>query len=164
VADDALPRIRPWRDGGAILLLGPMERQLLGELLDRLDDRLGTDDPTTVRLFPPAHQHDPDAEAEYRALVGEDLLDGRRDSLAVVRETLDAPTLDAAQVSSWLGVINDLRLVLGTELDVTPETPDDPPDEDDPAYRLWVEYLYLTWIEGQLVEVASAALPDLGTA
>ena len=42
----------------------------------------------------------------------------------------------------------------------TPETPDDPPDERDPTYRLWVEYLYLTWIEGQLIEVASAALPD----
>jgi hypothetical protein len=164
VADDALPRIRPWRDGGAILLLGPIERQLLGELLDRLDERLGTDDPSTVRLFPPAHQHDPDAEAEYRSLVGEDLLDGRRSALATVRETLDKPTLDAAQLASWLGVVNDLRLVLGTELGVTAETSEDPPDEGDPAYRHWVEYLYLTWIEGQLVEVASAALPDLGTA
>jgi len=164
VADDALPRIRPWRDGGAIVLLGPVERRLLGELLDRLDDRLGTDDPTTIRLFPPAHQHDPDAEADYRSLVGEDLLDGHRSALATVRETLDAQTLDAGQVAAWLGVVNDLRLVLGTELGVTPDTPDDPPDEDDPTYRLWVEYLYLTWIEGQLVEVASAALPDLGTA
>ena len=164
MADDALPRIRPWRDGGAILLLGPIERQLLGDLLDRLDERLGTDDPTTVRLFPPAHEHDPDAEAEYRSLVGDELLDGRRRSLTVVRETLDAATLDAAQLASWLGVVNDLRLVLGTELGVTAETSEDPPDEDDPSYRLWVEYLYLTWIEGQLVEVASAALPDLGTA
>jgi hypothetical protein len=143
-----------------MLLLGPVERQLLGELLDRLDERLGTDDPTTVRLFPPAHQHDPDAEADYRALVGDDLLDGRRRSLSVVRDTLEASTLDADQLASWLGVINDLRLVLGTELGVTAETSDDPPDEDDPAYRLWVEYLYLTWIEGQLVEVASEALPQ----
>ena len=164
MADDALPRIRPSRDGGAILLLGPVERRLLGELLDRLDDRLGTDDPTTVRLFPPAHQHDPAAEAEYRSLVREDLLQGHRSSLAVVRETLDAATLDAAQLAAWLGVVNDLRLVLGTELGVTPQTSDDPPDEDDPDYRLWVEYLYLTWIEGQLVEVASSSLPDLGTA
>ena len=160
MADDALPRIRPGRDGGAILLLGPVERRLLGELLDRLDDRLGTDDPTTLRLFPPAHHDDPDAEAEYRSLVRDDLLEGRRRSLAQVRETLDAPTLDAAGVAAWLGVINDLRLVLGTELGVTPETPDDPPGERDPTYRLWVEYLYLTWIEGQLIEVASAALPD----
>src|SRR3954454_14305234 len=102
-----------------------MERQLLGELLDRLDERLGSDDPTTVRLFPPAHQHDPDAEAEYRSLVGEDLLDGRRRALAVVRETLDTSTLDAAQLASWLGVVNDLRLVLGTEMGVTAETSED---------------------------------------
>lgn len=161
MADDALPRIRPSRDGGAVLLLGPIERQLLGDLLDRLGERLGSHDPTTVRLFPPAHQHDPDAEAEYRSLVGDELLDGRRRSLTVVRETLDAATLDAAQLASWLGVVNDLRLVLGTELGVTAETSEDPPDEDDPSYRLWVEYLYLTWIEGQLVEVASAALPEL---
>jgi hypothetical protein len=160
VADDALPRIRPWRDGGAILLLGPVERQLLGDLIDRLDERLGADDPTTVRLFPPAHQHDAEAEAEYRALVGDDLLDGRRRSLGVVRDTLGASTLDPAQLAAWLGVINDLRLVLGTELGVTADTSEDPPDEDDPAYRQWVEYYYLTWIEAQLVEVASAALPE----
>jgi len=44
VADDALPRIRPWRDGGAILLLGPWLSALAMYLLvrDLLAGRAGT--------------------------------------------------------------------------------------------------------------------------
>ena len=160
-ADDeelSLRRIRPTGDGGARLTLGPIERLLLGELVDRLARRLDGDDPSTARLFPPAHPHDAEAEAEYRSLTHDSLLDGRRSAIASVRSTLDATSLGAPQVGAWLGVVNDLRLVVGTELGVTAETADDPPDEDDPDYRHWVEYLYLTWLESQLIDAAADSL------
>jgi uncharacterized protein DUF2017 len=150
-------RIEATTDGAA-LRLGTAERRLLGDLLDQLETAIESEDATTVRLFPPAHADDADAEAGYRSMVHEDLVDGRRAHIATVRSTLDASELDAAQVTSWLHVANDLRLVMGTELGITAETQDDPPDDDDPRYPSWVAYLYLTWLESQLIDVLAARL------
>ena len=51
---------------------------------------------------------------------------------------------------TWLGVLNDTRLVLGTRLGVTEEERVlDPADPDAGAYAL---YQWLTWVQGDLVE------------
>jgi len=73
-----------------------------------------------------------------------------------VRDTLDAPTLDAAQVSSWLGVVNDLRLVLGTRLDVTEEM--ERVALDDPRAPALAVYQYLTYLLSEIVQALSDTL------
>ncbi len=85
-----------------------------------------TDDPSLRRLFPPAYIDDPEGEAEYRRLMGDDLLQGRQAALDTMAATVDATELDEGQITV-LSCLNDLRLVLGTQLDVSedeaPPTP-----------------------------------------
>jgi len=103
-------RLRPPRDERALLRSLPSQlRRLLAE---------APDDPSLERLFPPAYD-DAEDEADYRRLMGDELLEGRRRALRVVEETLDQDRLTKEQAESWLTALNDLRLVLGTRLDVT---------------------------------------------
>lgn len=118
-------------------------------------------DPVRRRLYPDARPDDPAWSARFRDLVRPDLDDARRSNLAVVEATLDAPTIDDAQADAWLHVLNDVRLVLGTRLEVTDETPVEALDDDDPDAARKVVYAYTGWLEAQLIDVLAAALPDV---
>ena len=156
-------RIRRTRQGDFELRIPPQERDILATLPARLRELLGSDDPAVGRLFPPAYEDDPARQADYEALVRDDLTAQRLRSLQVMEETLHSDRLDEEQVNAWLGALNDLRLILGTKLDVTEDIePDDIPDTDKeaPAYAL---YYYLGWLEEQIVEELAAGLDAAGT-
>ena len=112
-------RIERTRDGTYALRFPAEERELLRQLPDQLRTLLevAPEDPTLRRLFPHTYEDEQD-EAAFREVVGDDLLDTRRRALQVVAETADAERLTAEQAQSWLTALNDLRLVLGTRLDV----------------------------------------------
>jgi len=140
--------------GGDIRLRLPRdERALLRSLPGQLRRLLveAPEDPSLERLFPPAYD-DAESEAEYRGLMGDELLEGRRRALRVIEETLDEDRLTKEQAEAWLTALNDLRLVLGTRLDVTDDMllerlrPDDPD-----AFEISL-YAYLSWLQEQLVE------------
>ncbi len=103
-----------------------------------------TDEPSLRRLFPPAYVDDREGEAEYRRLVGEDLLRGRQAALDIMATTIDATELDEEQMTAWLSSLNDLRLVIGTQLDVSE---DDPP-MDTPIHQV---YYYLSMLEEAVI-------------
>lgn len=155
-----LVRFRRLPDGLIAVRLTPGERQVLRVLLDDLAASLSSDDPATARLHPPAYPDDPAAEAEYRSLVGTSLGDGRRANLAVVAETLEADRVGDGQASAWLAAINDLRLVMGTRLEIADDLAADLPPEDDPRYPEFVQLLYLGWIEEQLVDALARGLDE----
>lgn len=170
------PRPRVLREkGGAISLrLGAQERTILAGLVGELreavampgepwpgEDAETAPDPAIERLYPPAFPGDPEADAAFRDLVRADLEDDRRDRVAVVDETLAATSLDEAQAAAWLGVLNDLRLVLGTRLGVTDETEAHPIDEDDPDADRRIVFAYLGWLLGQFVDSLAAGLPSI---
>jgi Domain of unknown function (DUF2017) len=138
------------------LRLTPEERDLLRSLPGQLRDLLPTDDPALRRLRPPAYRDDPEREAEYRRMVGDDLLRQRLATLEVMQSTIDADTLDEDQLAAWLGTLNDLRLVLGTRLEVTEELYEEGMPDDDPRAPAFGLYRYLGWLEEHLV----AALAD----
>ena len=94
-------------------------RQLLPVLAAELDELLDTDDPSLRRLFPTAYTEDADRDAEYQLLAHDRLVDRRRAAIADLVATADDDHVTGAQLASWMTVINDLRLVLGTRLDVT---------------------------------------------
>jgi hypothetical protein len=128
---------------------------------DELDaDDAATRDPVVARLYPDAIPSDPGASAAFRDLVVRDLVDERLARLATVLETIDATSLDDAQAGAWLGALNDLRLVLGTELAVA-EDDVDVIDERDPDAERRLVYGYSAWLQGQLVDVLADALPDV---
>ena len=144
--------------GGEVRLRLPREerellRSLPAQLRRLLDESPG--DPSLERLFPPAYEEE-GSESEYRQLMGDELLDGRLRALHVLEETLDQDRLTAEQAQAWLTGLNDLRLVLGTRLDVKDETLLDGLRPDDPRAPELALYAYLSWLQEQLVEALQA--------
>ncbi len=154
-----------WRGGAALARLDPAEAGIIGLLLDQLEQLLsadaedGGDDPVLVRLFPEGHRSDPDLAADYRSLTEESLRNGKADDLATVRATLPDGggelRLDPDQAAAWLRTTNDLRLALGTRLEITEDT--EPPDDvtSEEGQQLAV-YYWLTAVQGSLVDALAA--------
>ena len=150
------PRIVPSGDGFR-LRLSRQERDILRDLPGQLREILESDDPALHRLFPPAYQEDPEREAEYRRLVRDELVAGRRRALEVMESTVDARRLDQEQLTAWLGALNDLRLVLGTRLDVTQDDDRELPQDDPRAAAMALSH-YLGWLEAQAVDALTEGL------
>ncbi|AJT66833.1 hypothetical protein T261_5202 [Streptomyces lydicus] len=130
-------------------------------------------DPVLARLFPDAYGGPdlvPDddvraASAEFRRYTENDLRARKReDALALVR-ALDSlsPGIDQGAVlrlkpdecRQWLGALNDLRLAIGTRLEVTDEEDGGEllrlPDTD-PRKPMVMAYLWLGGLQETLVE------------
>jgi hypothetical protein len=157
-------RIRRTRRGDFELRLPAAERDVLRTLPAQLRAILRSDDPALERLFPPAYREDPELEKEYRELVRDDLATAKESSLDVMAATLDASRLDEEQVLAWLGALNDLRLVLGTRLDVTEELYERGIPDDDPRVPAYAVYHYLGWLEEQVVVGLAQGIDPAGTA
>jgi len=153
-----MARVERTRRGEYRLRLPTEERELIGSLVAQLRQILETDDPDLRRLTPPAYQDDPEREREYRELVGDELSRGRSRALDVVEATADANRLDEDQMSAWLAAVNDLRLVLGTRLEVTEELYERGLPEDDPRASTYAVYAYLGWLQEQIVESMAGGL------
>lgn len=146
------PRIKRTRRGEYLLRLPEGEREVLRSLPAQLRQLLSTDDASLRRLFPPAHADDPQANAEYTSLVRDDLMAERLARLEMMETTIDAARLDEQQLLAWLGVLNDLRLVLGTRLDVTEDMYEEEMPGDDPRAPAFELFRYLGFVEEQIVE------------
>ena len=144
------------RDGEIELTLSRDERALLAGLAAELRAQLDGDtrDPSLRRLFPPAYDDEAE-ETAYRELAYDSLLDGRRAALELLAETVDRDRLSAEEADAWLRALNDLRLVLGTRLDVQEDTFAADLRPDDPNAPALAVYGYLSWIQEQLVAALS---------
>jgi uncharacterized protein DUF2017 len=146
-------------DGAFVLRLGLEERALLRKLTAELEVLLAAEpeDPSLRRLRPAAYE-DEDVEREYRALTGSELESLRQENLRALQETAGRERLEEGDLDHWLAALNDLRLVLGTRLDVTEDQFADGFDPTAPhAYELAV-YAFLTWLQEAAVEAASSHL------
>ena len=146
------------RDGAYRVRLSRHERNLLRTLPDQLRTLLAEEDPSLVRLFPPAYADDPEADAEYRRLVRNELIDGKLAALSDLERTAAADRLDEEQLGAWLGALESLRLALGTQLEVTEDTYD-AFDPDDPRAPELALYGWLSWLQDQVVRALSTGLP-----
>ncbi len=144
-------------DGGVQLRLTREERALLtglaGELLVLLDGDPG--DPALRRLSPPAYDDEQDEDA-YRELMGGELLAGRREALELIARTAGQERLSPEEADAWLRALNDLRLVLGTRLDVKEDAFLEELRPEDPRAPALAVYGYLSWLQEQLVAALSA--------
>ena len=125
------------------------ERSTLLSFVDQLSDILamGPDDARLRRLFPTAYHENPDHDAEYQGYMRDELTQSRSASIAIVKEVLESTDLiTAAQLHAFMTVLNNLRLVLGTLLDVGEDDFEDDFDENDPAFGQWQLYGYLGWL------------------
>ncbi|KAA0930427.1 DUF2017 domain-containing protein [Streptomyces apricus] len=135
-------------------------------------------DPVLKRLFPDAYSG-PGVEAtspeqaeqqrayssEFRRFTENDLRAGKRENALVVIRSLDSLAADGKggavlklapeESKQWLGSLNDLRLAIGSRLDVVDEEDTDLlyrlPD-DDPRKPMVMAYLWLGGLQETLVE------------
>ena len=154
--------VRRTRKGDYEIDLGATERELLRSLVPQLRELLSagaagtagtTVDESLTRLFPTAYPDDAELDHEYQSMVRDELLEKRLAALDVVEETIDATRLDEEQLLRWMGSVNDLRLVLGTRLDVSEDLDEIP--LDDPDAPLYGVYGYLGWLLEHIVEALS---------
>lgn len=133
-------------------------------------------DPVLRRLFPDAYgdpEGTPEAKeaeeqrahsAEFRRYTENDLRAGKRDNALAVIRSLDAlaPAGEGGAVlelspdasRQWLGALNDLRLAIGSRLEISDEDDSDLlfhlPDED-PRKPMVMAYLWLGGLQETLV-------------
>ncbi|MEU8703849.1 DUF2017 domain-containing protein [Streptomyces sp. NPDC048565] len=128
-------------------------------------------DPALARLFPEAYGDEDkelrEASAEFRRFTEKDLRTRKREDGVVVVRTLDAlsPVADGGAVlvltpeesRHWLGSLNDLRLTIGTRLEVSDE--DEGQDgslyqlpDSDPRKPMVMAYLWLGALQETLIE------------
>ena len=140
----------------------------MAELLEHPESEAGTDplakmlnmsgstqiseDPALARLFPNGYSDDEHASADFRRFTEQDLRAQKLAALTSVRDSLSGWTgkssITAQQAQDWLKAINDLRLVLGTRLEITDEVETDF-EADEPGIHL---YNYLTYLQGTLID------------
>ncbi len=131
------------------ITLSTDDRSTLLRFVDQLSEILamGPDDARLRRLFPTAYHENPEHDAEYQGYMRDELTQSRAASIVVVREVLESTDLiSAAQLHAFMTVLNNLRLVLGTLLDVGEDDYEDDIDENDPAFGQWQLYGYLGWL------------------
>jgi hypothetical protein len=162
-------------NGQITLSLAAGEREVLGQLFDQVEQLLDeltsqdtsdplelmlgmngstqiSKDPALARLFPDGYSEDEHASADFRRFTEQDLRQQKIAALNDVRQAIQAnanPTLvSALQAQSWLKALNDLRLVLGTRLEISDDNDFDF-DSDEPGIHL---YNYLTYLQGTLID------------
>ncbi len=154
-------RFRVKRNGNVEIKITEDERQLLSSLIEQLRELVlstapeGAVDPSLRRLYPAAYANDDQHEVEYQRSMRDQLLERRLSHLDAVETTLDDPELNQETLNYWIMSINDLRLVLGTHLDVSEEDEPNFLDDDDPQQHQSAIYHYLSHLLGELVEVAN---------
>lgn len=109
------------------------------------------------RLFPVAYPRDDEAESTYGSLTRPDLARSHRRALETLSKTARSIRLDSEGLESWLKALNSLRLVLGTDLDITEES--DPVPASDPRHLEWEVYGYLSGLLDEIVSVLCDDLP-----
>ena len=168
------------RDGSVTFTVAPDEAPVLRGLLLQLADLvepedipidadplaamvgIGTatetpDDPVLARLFPDAYADDPDAAGEFRRYTEEGLRTRKYAGALLAITTLDDPghkrPLTPDEVAAWLGALNDLRLALGTRLDVQEDWSEqvEALADDDPDRTTFLVYDWLSWLQDTLV-------------
>jgi hypothetical protein len=122
------------------------------------------EDRVLERLLPDFYRRDPvtgdtdedeaDAAGAMRSLHEPSLLEAKTGNASLVLETCPKMggdvQLTAEQADGWLSAINDVRLALGTALDIDEDMPEELPDDDLRREHLGV-YQWLTWVQDSLV-------------
>ena len=119
------------------------------------------DDPALARLFPDAYGDDEEAASEFRRFTERSLRDGKLANARTVLDGLaragDKTTLSDGEAQAWLGTLNDLRLTLGSRLDIQDDSHElfAALPQDDPALGAYWVYDWLTYLQDTLVRALS---------
>lgn len=150
------PVVRATGDDTFEIVLDPRFRAILDDALDGVGDLLeDPDQPGLERLLPTTYPDDPEREAGYRLLAGEELRTSHQAAITTLREVFGEGTATGEQLWAAIRALNSVRLVTGTLLGI--ETEDDEPDPDldpdDPAYGIWALYDLSMAVQHHIIRV-----------
>jgi len=115
-------------------------------------------DRVLARLLPDFSRDDPALAGGLRSLHEPELIDGKDGVAALVLNTCSPDggrvRLSLEEGQAWLSALNDVRLALGTVLEVSEDMPDEFPHDDPRAPHLGV-YHWLTYVQDTLVQAVS---------
>lgn len=143
----------------------------LEALLDFSGPTSAPDDPVLARLFPNAYRDDDQAAGDFRRFTEGALRDSKSRAAADVIDVLEEAglgespengvfidvELDEATAMTWMKSFNDMRLAIGTRLDVAEGDEEfwaALPDDDQRAHVHDI-YTYLAYLQETLVEALS---------
>lgn len=131
----------------------------LAALVGISSDASTPDDPALARLLPDGYRDDPEAAGDFRRFTERGLRDMK---VAHARTVIDAlersgekVTLADDDLASWLGLLNDARLALGTRLGITDENHEQMSSlpDDDPRAAMVQVYDWLTFLQDSLLRL-----------
>lgn len=130
-------------------------RELLAEMKLLLEADIPPTDPVLKRLFPEASD-DPDEAAFYRDLVGNELKAGKVEALRLVTERLGTrgpveTSIPEEEWDAWLSLLTDMRLAIGTRLQVTEEKMEEELDPEHPDAPAMSVLHWLGWVQGSML-------------
>jgi hypothetical protein len=145
------------RTGGR-LILDDAESDLImrvaGELRSLLTTTPNTDDPVVERLLPDAFE-DRIEQAKYQDLIGDDLVTFKIEALDAVSESLSETgsdvEIEGEALHRWLSVLTDMRLAIGTRLQVDEEMMGAEIDPEDPNGPSLAVLHWLGWIQEGII-------------
>jgi hypothetical protein len=152
--------VRLDRDESAIF------RRLVAEMRTLLTTSDKSDDLIKGRLFPPAYE-EAEYEQSYRAMVGDDLQKEKLETIeTVARLIIDGDRIDVLipenQINSWLTLLTDMRLAIGTRLDVDEEMMSSEPDLKDPNAPAVAILHWLGWMQEMILEELTGSKANEG--
>jgi Domain of unknown function (DUF2017) len=118
-------------------------------------------DPVLARLLPDAYRDDPEAANEFRRYTEQGLRSGKKAAARTVLATLPSKggrvRLSQPEAQAWLRALNDVRLALGTRLEVTDDFDDQVASMslDDPRAAYVGVYQWLAFLQETLVRALS---------
>jgi hypothetical protein len=131
-------------------------RDLAGQYRELLRDQDPSSDPGVARLFPPARDDDPLANLEFENTTHAGLVAERLKNISIVERTAGDESVSQDDLLAWMAVANDLRLVLGTRLEVTEESTLRDFARDPERRETFAMYQFLSALVGTIIE----ALPE----
>jgi hypothetical protein len=158
-----MPEFIKMRKGGVRLLLDDAEtdviRRVTAELRALIASEVDANDPVVDRLFPSAYEDERNEQA-YRELVGEDLVRYKLEALDAISTSLGEGAsdikLEGDALAMWLASLTDLRLAIGTRLDVDEDRMAADIDPRDPNAQALSLLHWLGWIQEGLLRTTGA--------
>lgn len=143
------------------LTMDPREAEALSVVPGLLESVGETgSDPGADRLDQAPYPDDPEANAEFRRLMAEEMAQSRAADRSAFSLTVELSphgvTLSPGEAEAWLRVLAEARLVLAARLGIEKDGWEDTFPEDDPSVAL---LHYLGWLQQSLAETLESSLP-----
>jgi hypothetical protein len=149
--------VKRTRSGKIAWTLSDQERDVLSSSVEQMRVLLShaASDPDLRRLFPTGYHDDADADAFWQITMHDQLLDRHLASLDTLQLAIGMDQMSEDDAEGALRALNQLRLVLGTKLDVTENDQISDLDPDDPETPARALYDYLGWLQEWMIEALS---------